>query len=313
MDVFPQDPKYLSFGLEKTRTSRQGRSLPFDGMKLNFRMEAFTRDWSTMCPKAGFTYFERRLSFIMNKFNYKAFYDRVGAENGWNFSKVQCRTEGIELNFFNKVVEKTKGSELLLDIGTGGGEAALSIADRVLLLVGIDCSSAMITTAQKNLSKQKIENTRFLKMDASRLNFPDEFFDRVTCRHSDFNSGEVYRVLNQKGIFLTQQVSENDKLTIKKFFGRGQAYGSPQGTLRKKQFDALRRSGFKEIQSFEANVTEYYSRTEDLIFLLKHTPIVPHFGEVDGDFKLLDAFIHAHMTEKGIVTNASRFMLVASK
>ncbi|TGA97343.1 class I SAM-dependent methyltransferase [Sporolactobacillus shoreae] len=249
----------------------------------------------------------------MKEFNYKAFYDRVGVENGWNFSKVVSLTEGKSVNLFSHVVEKAKGSEILLDIGTGGGEAALSISNSVLLLVGIDCSSGMIATAMTNLEKQKKENVRFLLMDATRLDFPDQFFDLVTCRHSDFSAKEVSRVLAQDGIFLTQQVSENDKSNIKEFFGRGQAYGIPQGTLRKKYIKALQSAGFSNIQTFESNVTEYYSRPEDLIFLLKHTPIVPDFGERKEDFKFLDAFIQTHTADKGIETNASRFMLVAHK
>lgn len=249
----------------------------------------------------------------MKAFDYKAFYDRVGAENGWDFSKVKCQSKGKRVNLFSHVAERAKGSEILLDIGTGGGEAALSISHSVLLLVGIDCSSEMIATAMRNGAKQKKENIRFLRMEASRLDFPDRFFDWVTCRHSDFSAKEVYRVLSQNGIFLTQQVSENDKANIKAFFGRGQAYGIPQGTLREKYLKALQDAGFANLQSFESNVTEYYSRPEDLVFLLKHTPIVPYFGENEDDFKLLDAFIQAHTTEKGIETNASRFMLMAYK
>jgi hypothetical protein len=249
----------------------------------------------------------------VSEFDYKAFFDRVGLANGWDFSEVKCETEGHGLNLYAEVVKRTTGSELLLDVGTGGGEAVLSISSSVLLAVGIDNSTGMISTANKNLINKQKPNVRFLLMDASNLNFPDGFFDLVTCRHSDFSAAEVPRVLGQGGVFMTQQVSENDKSNIKEFFGRGQAYGTPQDTLRKQYLASLQDVGFNEIQTFESNVTEYYSRREDLIFLLKHTPIVPDFGDNDDDFKLLDAFIQAHMTDRGIATNASRFMIVANK
>ena len=121
------------------------------------------------------------------------------------------------------------------------------------------------------------------------------------------------RVLTQNGFFMTQQVSECDKSNVKEYFGRGQSFGKAQGTLKGKYVKALQDAGFSQIQSSESTVTEYYSRPEDLIFLLEHTPIVPHFGEYDSDFKILDEFIKAHTTERGIMTNSSRFLLVASK
>lgn len=36
-------------------------------------------------------------------------------------------------------------------------------------------------------------------------------------------------------------------------------------------------AGFDLVQVREYDVTDYYSRSEDLIFLLKHTPIIPRF------------------------------------
>lgn len=243
----------------------------------------------------------------MSEFNYKAFYERVGAENGWNFGQV------IDLNLYKKVAEKIKSTDIVLDIGSGGGEDALTISDSVLLLVGIDFSLAMIETARTNQKKQKKKNARFLLMDAGQLYFPDKFFDWITCRHSEFNPKEVYRVLKEDGMFVTQQVSENDKLNIKQFFGRGQAYEVPQSTLRKKYLKALKKVGFKNVHWIESNLTEYYSRPKDLIFLLQHTPIIPHFGEYENDFQLLDAFIQSHMTKKGIITNTSRFMITANR
>lgn len=249
----------------------------------------------------------------MKEFDYKAFYNRVGAENGWDFSKIKCQSEGVGIDLYSKLVQLATGKGILLDIGTGGGEAVLSISNSVLLAVGIDNSTGMIATANKNAFIKGKTNVRFLLMDASNVAFPDSFFDLVTCRHSDFSASEVARVLTENGFFMTQQVSESDKSNVKEYFGRGQAFGIPEGTLKEKYVKALQNAGFSQIQSSESTVTEYYSRPEDLIFLLKHTPIIPHLGEYDDDFKILDEFIKAHTTERGIRTNSSRFMLVAKK
>ena len=60
-------------------------------------------------------------------------------------------------------------------------------------------------------------------------------------------------------------------------------------------------AGFEVVQVREYDVTNYYSTTEDLIFLLKHTPIIPNFGEEEEDFNILQKFIKANSSEKVFV------------
>ena len=247
----------------------------------------------------------------MNPFEYKEFYDQVGKANGWDFSSVKCVTEGITWDLYREVTKACKKSDILLDIGTGGGEAILSIADSALLLIGIDQSTGMIETAANNSAKSGIPNVRFLKMDAENLAFPKDFFDIVSCRHSEFYAKEIAKVLMKGGTFLTQQVSENDKLNIKEAFGRGQALGTKAGTLQHQYITELSDAGFSDIQSFEVNVIEYYQTAEDLIFLLKHTPIIPDFGQTEVDFQILRQFIKENQTEKGIRTSSERFIISA--
>lgn len=202
----------------------------------------------------------------------------------------------------------------MLDIGTGGGEAILSIAEDALLLVGIDLAQGMIETAQHNLqATDGHSNVRFLHMDAEKLAFPDYFFNVVSSRHSRFSASEVFRVLAQGGIFLTQQVSEHDKSNISEAFGRGQSLGIQPGTLMERYKHELQIAGFHDIQAREYNVVEHYATPEDLMFLLTHAPIIPDFGKVDTDFERFQQFVNEHRDEKGIHTNSARFMITARK
>jgi len=248
---------------------------------------------------------------ILNTNDYKQFYDKVGKINGWDFSKVKCVTEGIQPDLFCEVVKTCKKTDLLLDIGTGGGEAILSIANCAQLIIGVDQSTAMIETAAKNCAKSGIPNVRFLHMDAANLAFPNNFFNVVSCRHSEFSASETARVLINGGTFLTQQVSENDKINIKQAFGRGQSWGTKAGSLQQRYMTELSKAGFSDIQSYEYNVIEYYETVEDLIFLLKHTPIIPDFGQTEADFEILQHFIMDNQTDKGIRTNSERFVIIA--
>ncbi|MFF2912103.1 class I SAM-dependent methyltransferase [Paenibacillus sp. NPDC057934] len=246
----------------------------------------------------------------MKTINYEEFYDRVGVLNGWDFSHVKCMSEEAPWDFYREVTKRCHPSDLLLDIGTGGGEAILSIADSTLLLVGIDQSNGMMETASRNLAESGRTNVRFLEMNGDRLEFPAHFFNVISCRHSPFAAKEIARVLSKNGVFLTQQVAENDKLNLKEAFGRGQASGISGGTLQKRYIAELREAGFREIKSFEYNITEYYQTAEDLIFLLKHTPIIPGFGQNEGDFQILQQFIAENQREQGIMTNSARFMII---
>lgn len=248
----------------------------------------------------------------MNTINYEQFYNKAGKANGWNFSNVKCKVEGEPLDFYSEVAKLCKPSDLLLDIGTGGREAVLTIASSVLLLIGIDQSSSMIAAAQRNAAEAKAGNTRFLHMDSESLQFPRKFFNVVSCKHAPFNAREIANVLAEDGIFLTQQVAEDDKLNLKQAFGRGQSWGEQTGALLQAYNDELKQAGFHNIQSFQYNVTEYYETAEDLIFLLKHTPIIPNFGCHRHDFDMLNDFIAAHATEQGIKTNSARFIIKAS-
>lgn len=249
----------------------------------------------------------------MNQQEYERFYDKVGKNNGWDFSKVKSVSEGVTWDFDEEVIKKCDNKDILLDIGTGGGESLLKISHSLLLLIGIDLSSGMIETAQSNLKKSNISNVKFFQMSSENLQFPSAFFDVISSRHAPFSSKEVFKVLKSDGYFLTQQVSEADKLNIKEAFGRGQAFNQSDGKLKEQYIRELSNAGFSEVKSYEYNAFDYFQTPEDLIFLLKHTPIISNFGQDKRDFELLNKFIEKNKTEKGIMTNSKRFLIIAKK
>ncbi|WP_246079311.1 class I SAM-dependent methyltransferase [Paenibacillus piri] len=240
------------------------------------------------------------------------FYEAVGRVNGWNFSRLKVSSEGVAWNYYDEVARRCGTADLLLDVGTGGGEGLLTIAGSALLLIGIDRSAGMIETAKRNAQSANAANVRFFQMDSEHLLFPDGLFHVAACRHAPFCAGEIARLLVSGGVFITQQVGESDKRNLAQAFGRGQ-HTDADGTLKNKYITELQEAGFSDIQSFEYDAVEYYATYEDLLFLLMHTPIIPDFGRDEHDFSVLRSFIDANQTEKGIQTNASRFMLIATK
>ena len=249
----------------------------------------------------------------MNEIEYKDFYDKVGKTNGWDFSHLQVSSEGVTWRFYEEVTKRCNGSELLLDIGTGGGENLISIASSYLFGVGIDLSGGMMETAHSNLNKVKLSNIRFTQMSSDHLEFPSDFFNIISCCHAPFLAKEAARVLKREGLFLTQQVCEGDKMNLKHAFRRGQSFGEVDGTLKDRYVSELQDAGFRIMETFDYDAIEYYERPEDLLFLLKHTPIIPCFGQSNQDFHILNEFIENNRTSKGIRTNSKRFLIVATK
>lgn len=241
------------------------------------------------------------------------FYEKVGKVNGWEFSQLQIEVRGEAWDFYSEAAERVPDGGILLDIGSGGGENLLKAADRFAFAVGIDRSEAMVEAARTNLQKTALQNVRFTPMAAENLQFPAGFFDAVTSRHCSFDAREAARVLKPGGVLLTQQVAEADKANVKEAFGRGQAYGERNGSLKDRYETELRAAGFKQVESFEYDAAEYYRRPEDLLFLLRHTPIIPDFGEHPEDRGTFSEFIEKNRTPKGIRTNSRRFLLIAYK
>ncbi|MFC4388293.1 class I SAM-dependent methyltransferase [Gracilibacillus marinus] len=245
--------------------------------------------------------------------NERQFYDMVGLINGWDFSQLQVEREDVCWDFYDEVSKRVRPDMHILDIGVGSGEKLLEHASLFRHVTGIDQSEVMIQKAEENKRKACITNSTFLQMEAETLDFLDNHFDMVTCRHAPFHAEEVFRVLCKDGIFLTQQVSEADKLNIKKAFGRGQGNDWNDGELMQRYCEDLKNAGFAQVDTFTYDAKEYYKRQEDLLYLLEHTPIIPDFRKYIFDEEIFNQFVHQNQTSKGILTNEKRFMIIARK
>ena len=93
------------------------------------------------------------------------------------------------LRFFRESAEKTieilnpTGNERILDVATGTGHLALTLASRFphAKITGIDLSDGMLKQARVKQEKQGLRNINFIEMDMTILDFPDHHFDLVVC------------------------------------------------------------------------------------------------------------------------------------
>jgi SAM-dependent methyltransferase len=92
-----------------------------------------------------------------------------------------------------------------LDLGTGTGKAARLLAERFpeAEVVGLDLAPAMIAEATRLLPPQLAGRVRFEVADASRLRYPDAFFDLVVLLNMIPFFEEVARVTSPGGTLVT--------------------------------------------------------------------------------------------------------------
>jgi SAM-dependent methyltransferase len=112
--------------------------------------------------------------------------------------------------------------ERILDMGTGPGEPALTIARAVApggTVSAIDLSERMIEIARQVGSARGIRNAEFRLMDCSKLEYPDATFDGAICcfgfqifTDPEAAASQAFRVLKSKGRILTAVWSTGDKV-----------------------------------------------------------------------------------------------------
>lgn len=241
----------------------------------------------------------------------KEFYNKIGSTIGWDFSKIKYQLVDISsFKYFDEINNQITHRSILLDIGTGGGEKLTNlISDKCLLKVGTDFSAEMIKVANNNNKNCKI---RFFEMNSESINFPNNFFDIICARHTPFDSKEIFRLLNNNGIFFSEQIDEDDCKSLKEIFKRGQGYNNKVKLINKIK-EEVEQQTFKKVEFFEIKQQEYYNTEEDLLFLLRNTPIIPNFGEEKNDYKKFNEYIEKYKTNKGILLERKLFGIRARK
>ena len=74
--------------------------------------------------------------------------------------------------------------ETILDIASGTGEPALSVASNnpQAIVTGVDAAAGMVRVAQHKATNADLDNLRFQTMSAESLEFSDNNFDKLICR-----------------------------------------------------------------------------------------------------------------------------------
>lgn len=233
--------------------------------------------------------------------------------HGWDFSHIGGRYEeegDLPWDFRSVVQSYRKDSWELLDMDTGGGEFLLSLGHPYAHTAATEGYPPNVALCERTLSPLGVDFRE--AADVSRLPFWDGRFDLIINRHGDFHILELWRLLKPGGLFLTQQVGEdNDRELVELLLP-----GTPKpfhGLNLAEQRSAFLRAGFEIMQGEECfRPIRFY----DVGALVWFARIIewefPNFS-VDGCFeRLLEA--QRILEEQGAVMGTiHRYLIAAQK
>lgn len=139
------------------------------------------------------------------------------------FNVVAPGYDNPALRFFAKSAKylpeylNLKGDEHVLDIATGTGHAAISIAGALPKghVTGIDFSEGMLERAKAKIEGSGIRNVSLRSMDMQHLDFPDGVFDAAVFSFSIFFVDDMEGVLSHA----IKKVKTGGKILATSFYG----------------------------------------------------------------------------------------------
>lgn len=133
---------------------------------------------------------------------------------------------GIDVKWRNKVVKivAEQQPETVLDIATGTGDLAISLAEtNAKKIVGLDISEGMLAVGKEKVTDKKLDDLiEMVQADSEELPFDDNSFDAITVafgirNFENLNKGlsEIRRVLKPNGVFVILETSVPTKTPFK--------------------------------------------------------------------------------------------------
>ncbi len=171
--------------------------------------------------------------------------------NGWDFSHINGRYEAendLPWNYEEIVREYLKPDMQMLDYDTGGGEFLMSLGHPYGNTSATEGYAPNVKLCSKRLLPLGIN---FKKCsNPENIPFMDGAFDIVINRHGGFCPHEIFRLLRNNGIFITEQVGDdNERDLVEMVLPETE---KPFSDLNlKKQKKLFEESGFKIVRAEE--------------------------------------------------------------
>lgn len=240
----------------------------------------------------------------------------IGAWNkhfsGWDFSFIEKRVVLDPLSWdYQTIVEShLQKTRILLDMGTGGGELLSELNPLPEVTYATEAYPPNYLIALKRLEPLGVK--LFKIEEDGKLPFKDNNFDLIINRHEFYLPTEVFRVLNQEGFFITQQVGGDNDNDINRFLG---AEVDPQYDhwMVNDAATNLENVGFKILTQKEEFPIEHFYDVEALVYFLKAIPWQVKNFSVDRYFEKLKDISEIIKKQGSFDVANHRFLIVAQK
>ena len=194
--------------------------------------------------------------------------EEIAAFEGWDFSHLNGRWQEEELPWdYKKIVERyLKSTDVLLDMGTGGGEFLLSLEHPYKLTSVTEGYRPNFELCQRKLGTLGID-VKYADGEG-RLPFGDDIFDIVINRHEAYLPEEVKRILKPGGVFITQQVGGDNNVELSLRLTGKRRKLMPDWNM-KNAAEALESCGFKIVYKNEYFPKVRFYDTGSLVYFAK--------------------------------------------
>ena len=171
--------------------------------------------------------------------------------HGWDFSHIdgRCVEEKSPWDYKATIGKYITPDMKILDYDTGGGEFLLSLNHPHSNTSATEGYPPNVKLCEETLLPLGID---FRPCDdPENIPFPDESFDLIINRHGDFIPKELHRLLKKGGLFIAQQVGEDNDRDLVEMVLPNTPKPFPHCNL-KEESAALEKAGFTILEAEEA-------------------------------------------------------------
>lgn len=243
---------------------------------------------------------------------------------GWDMSYLNGRSVDLHTehrwDYTETVLAAMHVAEIMLDMGTGGGERLASFAAVQPLPSHTYATEGYVPNIA--VARQRLEPIGVIVVaidDDRHLPFADEQFDLVINRHASYDPGEVLRILKPGQRFITQQVGDQTNRRLHELFGYEPKDAFYPNVERKLVWNLayavreLQDAGWQIYEQEEEFYTTRYYDVGAIVYYLKAIPWeIPDFSVEKYFDKLLEI---AQLIERDSYVDVlfHQFFIVAQK
>jgi SAM-dependent methyltransferase len=234
---------------------------------------------------------------------------------GWDFSYIEGREAQAPLrwSYISEALTLVRSSTVLLDMDTGGGEIFSRFAPFPALTYATEAYPPNLPIAKAKLEPLGVQVIPLDQEEPKQLLFEDEMFDLILNRHGYYWAPEIARLLQQGGIFLTQQVGNRNDIGIRQLLDAPDAGVIEEWDDLDNAASDLEKSGLTILKRLEDYYPQRFYDVGAIVYQLKAIPWqIPDFTVV----KYFDRLkrVHERIQKRGFVeVEEHRFLILAVK